>query len=84
MVKNKFSKGRFFYVQCGDWDGFTIASTFKEACINCVDQALSFFGEDAKMTKVMICADPSLLLEDDKNATSAFLINEILNEMHEY
>lgn len=84
MIKSKFSEGRFFYVQCGDWDGFTIAGTPREACINCVDQALSFFGKNVKMTKVMVCTDPSLMLEDDGDATSAFLLDEILNEIYEH
>jgi len=57
MVRKKSNKKKFFYIQCGDWDGVTAAKSSREACVQVTSQALELFKEKARFSKVMLCVD---------------------------
>lgn len=84
MVKKKSKINKFFYVQCGDWDGFTVAKTPRDACINLVSQALETFNNKAKFTDIMICSDCEKMIDDKEDDISAFRIEDILEEVYEH
>ena len=84
MVKKKSKIKKFFYVQCGDWEGFTVAKTPRGACVNLVSQAIDLFKDKVKFTNVMICSDCDKMINDEFDDVSAFSIESILDEVHEY
>ncbi len=84
MLKKKSKDNKFYYVQCGDWDGCTIASSPREACANAIEQSIDVFGIDSKLTDVIICCDCSKSLEDNDSDVHAFFSESILEDMNEY
>lgn len=89
MVRKKNKRNKFYYVQCGDWDGFTTAINPKEACIKTISQSHELFKEKARFTKVIICLDCDKSLncnknEDQEDSIDAFLVEPLLEEIHEY
>lgn len=82
MVKKKSTNKKFYYVQCGDWDAFTISESPKQACSQAISQSLEVFQKKAKMTKVIICIDPDKQLNDEEEPY-AFLVQPLLEKIHE-
>jgi len=83
MVKKANKGSRFYFVQCGDWEGVTVAPSPKEACRAVVSQAVELFKEDLKFTKVMVCVDCKKSIDGKDDEASAFLTEKIMGEMHE-
>lgn len=84
MVRKKVKGKKFYYVQCGDWESVTVASTPREACKEAASQAIERFGNDIKTTKVIICCDCSMLMEDSNESVEAFLIEKIMEDIYEH
>lgn len=85
MIKKKDSEKKFYYVQCGDWDSVTIASSPLDACLNATDQALSNFGDKISLTDVIIASDCDKQINDMEDATEGFLIENIIKKLsHEH
>jgi len=81
MVRKNDSENKFFYVQCGDWDGTTVAKTHKDACKNILSQAIDKFGKEIKLTDVIISCDCDEELNRKNDSTEGFLIKNILEEL---
>lgn len=81
MVRKKDLDKRFFYVQCGDWDSVTIASSHYDACLNAVNQALEQFDEEISLTDVIISSDCDNTINSKENAVEGFLVERILKEL---
>jgi|TARA_Y100000289_G_scaffold39202_1_gene38679 hypothetical protein len=81
MVRKKDLSKRFFYVQCGDWDCMTIASSHFNACLNAMDQAIEQFGEDISLTDVIISSDCDNTINSKEDAVEGFLVERILKEL---
>jgi len=84
MVRKKSNKKKFFYIQCGDWDGITAAKSPREACVQVVSQALELFKDKARFSKVMLCVDCSKSVENSQDDKDAFLVETILEEVNEH
>ena len=86
MVKKISSDKQFYYVQCGDWDSVTVASSHQEACLNAMEKALDQFKqEEIELTEVMVASNCDDMLNDKKNSTEGFLSETILKTLsHEY
>ena len=86
MIKKISSDKQFYYVQCGDWDSVTVASSHKQACLNAMEKALSQFNQDEiELTEVMVSSNCDDMLNDKTNSTEGFLSEKIIKELsHEY
>tara|TARA_X000001036_G_scaffold440137_1_gene494846 strand:+ start:6078 stop:6356 length:279 start_codon:yes stop_codon:yes gene_type:complete len=92
MLKKKSVNKKFYYIQCGDWEGFTAAKNPNEACVSALSQSVDLFGDKNKLTKIMVCMDcDSMLNESDLNSDaeknysiSAHLVEPLLEKIHEY
>ncbi len=85
MIRKSDSKKKFYYIQCGDWDASTIASSHKEACLSVVSQAIDMFGKKTELSEVIVCCDCDNILNDDENAIQGFLSATIMEELsYEY
>jgi hypothetical protein len=84
MIKSRLSDKKFYYIQCGDWECSTVASSPREACKFAASQAIDFFGEDTKFSNVIICSDCEGSLDSNEIKVEAFIVESILEEIHEY
>lgn len=86
MVKKISLNKKFYYVQCGDWDSVTIASSHKEACLNAMEKALDHFAkEEIELTEVMVSSNCDGTLNDKEDSTEVFLSEKIIKELsYEY
>lgn len=80
MVKKTNIENKFFYVQCGDWDGMTVANSHKDACLNILSQAIDRFGKEIELTDVIISCDCDNSI-NDKDDIEGFLVKSILEEL---
>jgi hypothetical protein len=78
MITKRFDKNRFYYIECGNWAGVTVASSHKEACEKLFSQAHDVFKDDIKLTKVSVVADCEKLLNKDNDDIVAFLSDEVM------
>lgn len=82
MVKKISTDKKFYYVQCGDWDSVTVASSHKEACLNAMEKALDLFNKDEiEITKVMVSTSCNEMLNDNPDSTEGFLSEKIIEEL---
>lgn len=85
MIKKKDFNKKFFYVQCGDWEATTVASTHMEACLNVMSQAIDTFGKEISLTDVMISSDCDNTINEAEDSIEGFLVERILKELsYEY
>lgn len=86
MVKKISLDKQFYYVQCGDWDSVTVASSHKEACLNAMEKALEQFSKnEIELTEVMVSSNCDDILNDKNHSTEGFLSETIIKELsHEY
>lgn len=86
MVKKISSDKQFYYVQCGDWDSVTVASSHREACLNAMEKAIDHFTrKKIDITEVMVSSMCDDMLNDRENSTEGFLSKKIIEELsHEY
>lgn len=84
MIKSRLSDKKFYYVQCGDWECSTVASSPREACKFAASQAIDLFGKDTKFSNVIICSDCKDSLDTNESKVEAFIVESILEEIHEY
>tara|TARA_R110000796_G_scaffold67620_2_gene155161 strand:+ start:173 stop:424 length:252 start_codon:yes stop_codon:yes gene_type:complete len=81
MVKKSCDKNRFYYVQCGDWEGVSVAATPREASINMITQSSECFNKKSKNSEVLIVMDMKDEMESvDTNNLSAFSVDSLVGE----
>lgn len=78
MITKRSNKNRFFYIECGDWTGVTIASTHKEACDKLFLQAKDVFGEKIKLTRVSVVMDCGKTLDKQNDDIEAFISESVM------
>ena len=83
MIKKKKTKTKFYYIQCGDWEGFVSGESPKDSCKNAIAQSIEKFGDNMKVTKVMVCMDCRKSVDFAENTVEAFLVESLMEEMHE-
>lgn len=81
MIRKIDSENKFFYVQCGDWDGTTVADSHANACKNILSQAIDKFGKEIKLTDVIISCDCDDEINNKEGSREGFLISRILKEL---
>lgn len=84
MVRRKKEKGNFYYVQCGDWEGFAIALNAREACVSALSQAIEMFGDNVKMTNVTVCYQCNETMDSQDVEPEAFLSESLLEDIYEH
>jgi len=84
MIKERSNDKKFYYIQCADWECSTVASSPREACKFAISQAIDFFGENTKFSNVIICSDCEDSLDSNESKVEAFIVESILEEIHEY
>jgi len=78
MFKNSSNQNRFFYGQCGNWEGVTLSSTPMEACKAMIKQSKDFFGKNKTDTQIMIIMDVKEEMEfAETENVSAFAVDSI-------
>ncbi len=83
MVKSKKSKSKFYYIQCGDWDGAVLGKNPNDACINAISQSIERFSDNTKLTKLIMCMDCESSVELSENNIHAFLVESIMEKIYE-
>tara|TARA_Y100000588_G_C13864770_1_gene757747 strand:+ start:180 stop:440 length:261 start_codon:yes stop_codon:yes gene_type:complete len=82
MVKKSDTQNRFFYGQCGDWEGVASASNPRKACSLMIDQAGEVFKDKMKTTDVMVVMDlQAQMNHQDDIAISAFSTKTLEREL---
>tara|TARA_R110001592_G_scaffold160695_4_gene392989 strand:- start:35253 stop:35507 length:255 start_codon:yes stop_codon:yes gene_type:complete len=84
MVKNKSNNTNFYYIQCGDWEGVTVASSPRSACLSLVSQAIDMFKDEIELTDIIVCSDCKKSMDNADGEINAFQIESILEEIHEH
>lgn len=78
MFKKSSNKKRFFYGQCGDWEGIALSGTPMEACKAMIRQSKQFFGGRKSDTEIMIVMDVKQEMESvETDNVSAFAIDSL-------
>ena len=81
MFKKSSNKNRFFYGQCGDWEGVALSSTPMEACKVMLKQSKNFFGQDKDDTQIIIVMDVKEEMESvETDNVSAFAVDSFSHE----
>ncbi len=81
MVKKSVDENRFYYVQCGDWDGVSIAKTPRDASLDIISQSNNCFKENIKNSDVMIVMDVKGEMESvHTDNVSAFSLDSLVND----
>lgn len=80
MVKKTGDENRFYYIQCGDWDGVSMAKTPREASMDIISQSNNCFKENLKNSEVMIVMDVKDEMESvHTNNVSAFSLDSLIS-----
>ena len=81
MVKKSVDENRFYYVQCGDWDGVSMAKTPRDASLDIISQSSNCFKENIKNSEVMIVMDVKDEMESvHTDNVSAFSLDSLVND----
>ena len=84
MFKKSSNHNRFFYGQCGDWEGVSLAETPRQACCKMIGQSKEFFKKDKKDTDIIIIMDVKDEMESvNSENVSAFALDSIYENRHE-
>jgi len=57
MINKSCNKNRFYYVQCGDWEGVSLSESPREASLDMISRAPEDFKNNSKKGKVAIVMD---------------------------
>ena len=81
MVKKTSDKNRFYYIQCGDWEGVSTADTPREASINMISQSSEIFNNNSENSDVVIVMDVKDEMESvEIDNVSAFSVDSLKKE----